>query len=287
MRLVSASADKTAIVWDLTTGKPIHTLIGHTDNVRCAAFNPNGYWIASGSWDGTLRVWSADSGQPLGTYQTGTGWITRLAFSPDGRWVVVGGSAGRAEVWDYGSGRLVQRFGQAPRAGPRRCVQPGRPARRHVEQRCRRRRRQDLGNPLGPGSPLVQGPLRPDRKGDVQPRRSTCLWQPRDGTGLSPSGMSEPVETSSASEGTATASGGSISAPAATPSSPRARTERYCSGRRAIRETPLAPTEARDGRKLVVSPLVLLSRFDFLHCDTKPSAFWVCSPGGATVSSPG
>ena len=36
-RIVSASSDTTLKVWDVTTGKCVATLKGHSDYVRCAA----------------------------------------------------------------------------------------------------------------------------------------------------------------------------------------------------------------------------------------------------------
>ena len=125
--LVSASArSRTAIIWDVESGEPLHVLRGHVDNVRCAVFSPDGGAVVTGAWDVVPSSgWSARTGEPIGGYQTSTGWITRVAFSPDGRWVAVGGSIGagprsgsfspaashpdlREQVWPY----------------PERCVQP-------------------------------------------------------------------------------------------------------------------------------------------------------------------
>jgi hypothetical protein len=41
-RIVTASADKTARIWDAATGKEIAVLRGHEDNVLSVAFNPDG-----------------------------------------------------------------------------------------------------------------------------------------------------------------------------------------------------------------------------------------------------
>ncbi len=55
--IVTASRDKTLIVWNSESGVGYTTLTGHTDRVICCAFSPNDQYILSGSADGTLKIW--------------------------------------------------------------------------------------------------------------------------------------------------------------------------------------------------------------------------------------
>jgi WD40 repeat protein len=48
-RVVTASADKTARLWDAETGKPIGVLAGHADRVNSAAFSPDGHRVVTAS----------------------------------------------------------------------------------------------------------------------------------------------------------------------------------------------------------------------------------------------
>ena len=64
-RIVTASSDKTARLWDAETGKPIgEPLRGHEDDVRSAAFSPDGKRIVTASDDKTARLWDAATGKP-------------------------------------------------------------------------------------------------------------------------------------------------------------------------------------------------------------------------------
>jgi dipeptidyl aminopeptidase/acylaminoacyl peptidase len=56
-RIVTASGDDTARLWDAETGKQIGELRGHTHNVTSAAFSPDGKRIVTASDDKTVRLW--------------------------------------------------------------------------------------------------------------------------------------------------------------------------------------------------------------------------------------
>merc|ERR1712194_425971 len=79
-RVVTASGDNTAKVWD-TTGKCLITLTGHTDWLRVASFSDDGCQIVTSSKDGTARVWCPSSGCCLRTLNHGV-WVRSAAFAP-------------------------------------------------------------------------------------------------------------------------------------------------------------------------------------------------------------
>jgi WD40 repeat protein/serine/threonine protein kinase len=58
-RLLTASRDGTARIWDTATGHELLALRGHTRIVREAAFTPAGDGILTTSEDGTARIWDA------------------------------------------------------------------------------------------------------------------------------------------------------------------------------------------------------------------------------------
>src|SRR5437660_363845 len=62
-RVVTASYDKTAKIWDVSSGSLLANLTGHSNFVFAAAFNPDGNKIVTASFDGLAKVWNANSGE--------------------------------------------------------------------------------------------------------------------------------------------------------------------------------------------------------------------------------
>ena len=50
--------DKVSIrLWEVSTGKNIHTFWGHPTDIQDLAFSPDGSLLASASYDGTILLW--------------------------------------------------------------------------------------------------------------------------------------------------------------------------------------------------------------------------------------
>ena len=108
-RIVTGSADRTGIVWDANTGKPLFSLQGHTDAITSVSFsrNANGLRIITGSRDGTVRVWDAASGRRVLTLEEGGDTIRSVAFSLDDQWIIAGSGRQICKVWKAASPRQV------------------------------------------------------------------------------------------------------------------------------------------------------------------------------------
>jgi WD40 repeat protein len=66
-RVVTASDDNTARIWDARTGAPIGKPLQHRDSVNAAAFDPTAERVVTASDDHTARIWDARTGEPIGT----------------------------------------------------------------------------------------------------------------------------------------------------------------------------------------------------------------------------
>ena len=65
-RVVTASSDQTARLWDGLTGQLLAVLGGHTGRVKHVLFSPNGTRVVTASDDATLRLWDAQTGELIG-----------------------------------------------------------------------------------------------------------------------------------------------------------------------------------------------------------------------------
>jgi WD40 repeat protein/serine/threonine protein kinase len=111
-RIVTASADKTARVWDALTGAQLMVMAGHTDRVFDASYSPNGARIITGSNDRTARVWDARNGAPLLTLSGHTARVNSARYAPDGRRLLTASWDKTARIWDATTGaRLLTLVG--------------------------------------------------------------------------------------------------------------------------------------------------------------------------------
>ena len=107
-RVVTASGDGTAAIWDVSTGKRVHLLTGHAAPVSGAVFDGPGARVATASADDTVRIWDARTGAELARLRA-PGGASDPAFSPDGS-LLLASCNRRACLWDISSRSLLRTF---------------------------------------------------------------------------------------------------------------------------------------------------------------------------------
>ncbi len=130
-RLATVGRDRTARIWDVTSGAQLVRLT-HDNAVGAVAFSPNGRRLVTASTGRTARVWlvalspdgrrlataSADrtarvrdvtSAAVLSTFAHDKA-VRGVVFSPDGRWLATASADRTARVWDVTSAALLSTF---------------------------------------------------------------------------------------------------------------------------------------------------------------------------------
>lgn len=93
-------------VWDLTSGKQVFELSGHS-GTTWAVYSPDGKRIASSGCDGTARIWDAATGELLHTIAVTTQCVTAVNFSGDGKQLMTGDDAATVKVYDAATTKLL------------------------------------------------------------------------------------------------------------------------------------------------------------------------------------
>jgi WD40 repeat protein len=81
-RVITTSRDRTARLWDATTGGEIMVLRGHDGRVSSASFSPDGVQIVTASPDGTARLCDATTGKEIIALRGHEKWVRSASFSP-------------------------------------------------------------------------------------------------------------------------------------------------------------------------------------------------------------
>lgn len=102
--LVSGGCDRDVRVWDMTSGRCLYTLRGHTSTVRCLKMSDANTAI-SGSRDTTLRVWDIRQGVCKNVLVGHQASVRCLEIKGD---IVVSGSYdATAKIWSISEGRCL------------------------------------------------------------------------------------------------------------------------------------------------------------------------------------
>jgi WD40 repeat protein len=92
-------ADGNVRVYDMTTGKLLHKLMGDM-RIISVAFSTDGRRLASAGSDRIVRLWDTTTGQEVLSLRGHEGAVGRVLFSPDGQRLASSSSDGTVRIWD-------------------------------------------------------------------------------------------------------------------------------------------------------------------------------------------
>lgn len=112
--IASGATDHLIKIWNLQTGKLLHTIQKHSGDVNCLAFSPDGKKLVSASWASSrnpkknpIYLWDLSSREELRTFSEHFGSVLSVAISPDGNNLVSGGADRTIKLWNLHTGELL------------------------------------------------------------------------------------------------------------------------------------------------------------------------------------
>ncbi len=118
--LASAGLDRSVRLWEVATGKAMHSWPGHQHHLGSLAYLPDGRTLVSHASDHTVRLWDAGTGKELRRftlprpspseprdfgYPGGDRHLQTLAVSPDGKIVAVCDPGQGLYLWETATGK--------------------------------------------------------------------------------------------------------------------------------------------------------------------------------------
>ncbi|CAE7723699.1 HET-E1 [Symbiodinium sp. CCMP2592] len=111
VRLATGYQDGEVVVWYPHAALATVSCSGHTNQVRCIAWSPQGKdCVASGSLDGTVRIWEPKKGKCLKTCQGDGGYVYCLLWHPEATSLAAGSTDGIARLFDPLTGTCIVRW---------------------------------------------------------------------------------------------------------------------------------------------------------------------------------
>jgi WD40 repeat protein len=108
--LVTASKDKTVVIWEVARWKPVHTLYGHHSTVEYIAISPNGEYLVSASADNSIRVWLMSNGTGIRTLEHHTDKVLCVVFSSKATYLASSSADNTICLFDTKTWNLIVHF---------------------------------------------------------------------------------------------------------------------------------------------------------------------------------
>ncbi len=106
-KVITASYDGSAKLWDAISGSLLLDLKAHTKYVWTAQFCPDGKKIVTASFDGNAEIWDANTGNVLFKLKGHTNQVWSAQFSPDGKKIVTASRDSTSRIWNAVTGEQL------------------------------------------------------------------------------------------------------------------------------------------------------------------------------------
>lgn len=99
-RVVIASDDGTAKIWNTLTGQFLAECKGHQAEVQTAEFSPDGKYVLTSSKDGYAAIWNSATGILLGVLAGHQDYVNAASYSPGGNMVATVSDDQTTKIWN-------------------------------------------------------------------------------------------------------------------------------------------------------------------------------------------
>ncbi len=107
-KVITASADGTARIWNAGSGEGLGNVLKHDDAVNSAEFSPDGRLAVTASLDNTVRIWNSQSGELAYPPLKHRDWVWDAQFTADGQKILTYPNRGDIHLWDVATGQLIE-----------------------------------------------------------------------------------------------------------------------------------------------------------------------------------
>lgn len=98
--------EQPALVWDLLTGKLLHTL-NHLSSIWNVSITPDDQYAITSSYDQTSVIWDIRTGKKIQTLTGHSSTVTKSATLPDMSRIITTSSDGTVRIWDFNTGFIL------------------------------------------------------------------------------------------------------------------------------------------------------------------------------------
>lgn len=105
--LATSAWDKTARIWDPSTGKLLQTMEHKSNKVSSVSFSPDGKYLITASQDYSAKIWDPVSGKLIRSLPHDE-WVNSAEFSPDGKFILTASDDKTVKIWNSETYDLVK-----------------------------------------------------------------------------------------------------------------------------------------------------------------------------------